>query len=325
MTMKKETDKKVKLFLDSGAFSAWSKNVTIDLNAYMQFIQDNEQYIEVYSNLDVIGSAEGSWKNQEIMEANGFHPLPVFHLNDDVSSLYRCMEYPYFCLGGMAGRDCSENDRVQFLDSCWDIICDNKDRIPKQKVHGFGMTSLKLMLRYPWYSTDSTSWVMTSRFGSVYVPNIRDGKYVYNEDSWKVCVSQRSPSVTEVGQHFETFSAMEKKQILKYFDSKGFKLGKSEFRKEDPKYTPKDNERWFGKEEADSQRNVRGDRNGYVNQGWTKERTIEKVIEPGLSNDYKQRDEMNIIYFMDLEKSMPEWPWPWLSPKPKGFGMRRLK
>ena len=38
-------------------------------------------------------------------------------------------------------------------------------------------------------------------------------------------------------------------------------------------------------------------------------RLLEIVVEPGLSNKYQLRDEMNIIYFLDLEKSMPEWPW----------------
>jgi hypothetical protein len=49
---------------------------------------------------------------------------------------------------------------------------------------------------------------------------------------------------------------------------------------------------------------------------------VETIIVPGLSNDYKQRDELNIIYFLDLEKSLPEWPWPFKLVKAKGFGMR---
>ena len=36
---------------------------------------------------------------------------------------------------------------------------------------------------------------------------------------------------------------------------------------------------------------------------------IEVIIEPGISNKYELRDEMNIVYFLDLEQTMPEWPW----------------
>lgn len=32
-------------------------------------------------------------------------------------------------------------------------------------------------------------------------------------------------------------------------------------------------------------------------------------MEAGVSNKYQLRDEMNILYFIDLEKSMPAWPW----------------
>jgi hypothetical protein len=38
-------------------------------------------------------------------------------------------------------------------------------------------------------------------------------------------------------------------------------------------------------------------------------RELEIVIDPGISNKYQLRDEMNILYFLDLEKSRPAWPW----------------
>ena len=158
------------------------------------------------------------------------------------------------------------------------------------------------MLRYPWYSVDSTSWVLTGRFGAVYVPRIRNGKYIYDENSWKVAVSNRSPSQKEEGKHISTFSNMEREIILSYFTDKGYSLGISEFREEDSGYKLKENERWFEIE-----------RNG--------KREVEEIIEPGLSNDYRHRDELNIIYFLDLEKSMPEWPWAF-KVKKKGLGLR---
>jgi hypothetical protein len=32
-----------------------------------------------------------------------------------------------------------------------------------------------------------------------------------------------------------------------------------------------------------------------------------------------KRDVANIQYFMDLEAAIPEWPWPWNKPRPKGL------
>jgi len=283
----------VDLFLDSGAFSAWAQKTEIDISDYIAFVKKYQRYITVYANLDVIGDPEATWKNQEIMEKAGLNPLPVYHLEDDVSYLERCIkEYEYFCIGGMA-RGFNFSTRLSFLDKCFELVCDQPSRLPKAKVHGFGMTSLKLLLRYPWYSVDSTSWLVTGRNGSVFVPfySYKEKRYIYNENSMKVTVSNRSPKM-KTNNHIETLTENKRKVILKYFESKGFKLGKSEFFKKPKKYKLRKGERWFGK----------ADENG--------ERMVERVIERGLSNSYKIRDRLNIIYFMDLEKNMTPWPWP---------------
>ncbi len=169
---------------------------------------------------------------------------------------------------------------------------------------------------------NSTSWVMTSRYGSVYVPRRSEGKYDYTLNPWKVAVSAKSPSQEDEGQHITTFALMERREIGEYFKFKGFKLGVSDTRQVEKGYKLKPGERWFGKEEADAQRLMYGDRSGYVKTGWEKDQVIEQVIEQGLSNDYKQRDELNIIYFLDLEKGFPKWPWPFQKKKStEGFGL----
>ena len=312
---------KVNLFLDSGAFSAWSKNTTINIEDYISFIKENEKYIDHYSVLDEIGDAEGTLKNQKIMEKAGLHPIPCFHYGENISYLKEYIDkYNYVSLGGMV--PISSKNLISWLDELFSkYICDSKNNLPKVKIHGFGMTSLDLMLRYPWFSVDSTSWVHTGRFGNVYVPKYRRGQYIYNENSLKVTVSTQSPSQKDDGQHFTTFSPMEQRQILDYFDSKGFIMGKSEYHKEDRKtYKLKENERWANSVDADSCRDLIENIGKYVppEKLATKD-VVEVVIEPGLSNDYKLRDELNIIYFLDLEDSMPKWPWPFIIKSNKGF------
>lgn len=283
-------NKKVDLFLDSGAFSAFTQNIEIDIQAYIAFIKEHEEHLEVYANLDVIGSAEGTWRNQKIMERAGLKPLPCFHHGEDFKWLQKYLDegYKYIALGGMV--PISTPDLKVWLDQVFSNYICGPDGLPKVKIHGFGLTSLRLMMRYPWYSVDSTSWVVTGRMGSVYIPRFRDGKSIYDEDSWKVCISTRSPSKGEAGQHIDTFSPRIKQILLDYIHDKGFKLGKSEFKMESDKYELKEDEKWFGKAAGG-------------------EREVEIIIENGLSNDYKLRDELNIIYFLDLEKSMPAWPW----------------
>jgi hypothetical protein len=314
----------VLLFLDSGAFSADSKNTKINLDDYMAFIFDNKDYIEVYANLDVIGDPVATWRNQKIMEDAGLTPLPVFHTEDDIKYLHRCLDYEYFCLGGMAS-GYTTDQRREFLDMCFKIICNTPNHLPASKVHGFGMTSLQLMLRYPWWSVDSTSWVMTSRMGFVYIPKYREGKYTYLADPWKIAVSDRSPSRKDEGEHFKTLSPGEQSIILRYITEQGFSIGISEYREEDRNtYKLQEGERWFGKEEADAQRSIKGggDNDTFVLWGTGKDNIVETVIEPGLCNDYKLRDEMNIIYYKNLEKEIPEWPWPFkLAKQRRTFGL----
>lgn len=160
---------KVELFLDSGAFSAWSKGASIDIQEYIEFIKQHEDVIEVYANLDVIGDAKATWKNQRIMERAGLHPLPIFHFGSPEHFLEKYVSaYNYIGLGGTVGIAAGGID--SYLDRIFSkYICDAKG-VPKVKVHGFGLTSLRLMLRYPWYSVDSTSWVVAGRMGSIYMP-----------------------------------------------------------------------------------------------------------------------------------------------------------
>lgn len=282
--------KKVDLFLDSGAFSAFTQKVEINIFDYIEFIKEHEDCFTVYANLDVIGSPEGTWRNQKIMERAGLNPLPCFHYGEDPCWLERYLsaDYEYIALGGMV--PISTPDLKVWLDHIYSkYLCDSKG-MPKIKVHGFGLTSLSLMLRYPWFSVDSTSWVMTGRMGSVYIPKFKNGQYQYLQESYKVCVSTRSPSKGDAGKHITTFPPKVQQIMNNYIESKGYSLGESDFKMESDSYQLKDNEKW----------------NGKAPQG---KREVEIILVNGLCNDYKLRDEINIHYFLDLEKAMPEWPW----------------
>jgi len=291
--MKEQATRKVELFLDSGAYSAWSQGKEINIQDYIQFIKDHQDVIDVYANLDVIGDPQGTWNNQMIMEKAGLSPLPVYHYGEDVKWLKRILGrgYPYIGLGGMV--PISTTDLTKWLDDLFGNYLTDPDGMPLVKVHGFGLTSLRLMLRYPWWSVDSTSWVLTGRMGSIFIPRFRNGNWIYDEDSWKIIVSNRSPQSKEAGKHITTMTKLEKEILLKYIHEKGYSLGISEYKWVDQSYELAENERWADKKPADKKA----------------KREVEIIVEAGVSNKYQLRDEMNILYFIDLEKSMPAWPW----------------
>ena len=298
---------KVELMLDSGAFSAWNKGATINLQEYITFCLDHYEMLDYIVNLDVIpsspyqkvtkedskNSVKQGWGNYKTMLNAGISKdklIHVFHQGEDMKWLKRMVkQIPY--IGVSPANDKTTQQKILWLDECMDYVTDNQGT-PIVKFHGFGVTSLRIMLRYPWYSVDSTSWVVTGRMGSIYIPRYKGGKWIYDENSWKIAVSNRSPNTKEAGKHIETLPPTEKHICLDYIHNKGYELGKSEFKEVNPDHVLVENERWAEKKEKDQQK-----------------RLLEIIVEPGISNKYQLRDEMNIIYFLDLEKSMPEWPW----------------
>ena len=130
--------------------------------------------------------------------------------------------------------------------------------------------------------------------GSIYVPRKRGVNWIYDENSWKIAVSNQSPNQKEAGKHITTMSKLEQQIIVDYIHTKGYQLGESTFKKMDQDYKPGDNEKWAEKKPTDKKA----------------KRLLETIIVPGISNKYQLRDEMNIIYFQDLEKALPQWPWP---------------
>ena len=293
-------ENKVDLFLDSGAFSAWTQHKKVNIKEYIRFIKEHKDLLGVYANLDVIGiggkqpnelTAKKTLKNQHRMEEAGLKPLPCFHFGEPFSYLEHYVKnYDYLALG-VAGN--SGKKLIPWLDTCFSkYICDSAG-MPKIKVHGFAVTSLVLMLRYPWWSVDSTSWVVTGRNGSIYIPKKKDGKWIYTENSWKIAVSNRSPNQKEAGMHISTLTPIQNKIFMEYIHEKGYVLGESKFKMVRQNHILKENEKWAQKKPTDKD----------------KKRRLEVIKEPGLCNQYHLRDELNIIYFLDLEKSLPKWPW----------------
>ncbi|MCK9520459.1 MAG: hypothetical protein M0R74_15760 [Dehalococcoidia bacterium] len=306
---------KVHLFLDSGAFSAWTQGVAINLDDYIQFCLEHLDIVDVIVNLDVIPgrpyqkltsadieeSATQGWANYEKMLDAGIPKdklIHIFHQGEDMKWLKRMVkEIPY--IGISPANDKSTDQKMRWLDHCMQYVCDS-DGMPLVKFHGFAVTSLRMMLRYPWYSVDSTTWVVMSRNGQILVPRRRGGDWVYDEDSWKISVSSRSPDKKEAGQHIDTLSPRQRQVVLDYLEEKGYALGQSEFKMMPQTYKPTGNERWAERKKPTDK---------------TAPRLLEVIVEPGVINQYRLRDELNIIYFQDLEKTLPVWPWPY---KPKG-------
>jgi hypothetical protein len=210
------------IFLDSGAFSAYTLGVELSVREYCEYIQRNEDIIRkedgilMASVLDGIGDPLKTYRNQLEMEARGVTPLPCFHFEEDSRYLdYYVANYEYITLGGMVGASTAQ--LRNWLERVWENhLLDGSGRA-KIKVHGFGITAVPLMEEFDWYSCDSSSWIQSAAFGSIVMPGASQ-----NNPAWPIAVSTKSPSRHDWGQHITTLSEPEKDFVFGLLERYGF-------------------------------------------------------------------------------------------------------
>lgn len=177
-----------KLFIDSGAFSAWTKGSQVNVKEYINWLNDRVDDIDLCGQVDVIPgdrvfgatpaqvkeAAQKTWDNYLFMRQRLKNPnalLYTFHVGEPIEFLERALEWtdeqgnhiPYMALGGMVGKP--HHIRDTFLEKCFITI--RKSSNPNVKIHAFGMTDFELLEKYPIYSADSTSWIMVGAMGNV--------------------------------------------------------------------------------------------------------------------------------------------------------------
>lgn len=267
----------IPLMIDSGAYSAWTKKETLDLDSYISFIHEKilpDFPHAVYVNLDVIGDGKASYKNWRRMRKAGLEPLPIYHVSTDEKWLRKYLAVTdYIGLGAIANMTSSK--RIISLDRIWGKYLIGKDRMPTAKVHGMGITSYSLMKRYPWYSIDSTSYQKSAWFGKVLLPKYVGGKWRYDKPYLVIGVTHRTKLVKEKGQHINSFSPIELTLFLRYLKENNIPLGKSKLKK------------------------IK-DKNG-------KEKIEEDIIEQGIINNFEIRCYMGALYY---SRSIQSYPYP---------------
>lgn len=207
-----------KVFLDSGAFSAFSLGVEVSIEAYAEFVKEWGDIIEMASVLDAIGDPEGTFRNQQRLEQLGVETLPCFHFGEPIALCeYYLTHYPYITIGGMVP---IPNNKLEiWLDEIWDTVLTDKDGYARAKVHGFGLTARKLMAKYPWYSVDSSSWVQIAANGSIIIPELPQ----------PIAVSNRHPSIKDFMGHYATLPEPSRAyidQLLAHYGASAEEMGR---------------------------------------------------------------------------------------------------
>lgn len=223
----------VRLFLDSGAYGAWSRGLDIDVQEYIKYCKTNAHLIEELVNLDVIPgkfgrrdnsqfeveeSARKSYVNQQKMKDAGLKPIPVFHQGERMGWLEAMLKDGEPYIGLSPSKFVRVKEQMAWLDSVFNILTDAQGK-PLVKTHGFAATSFKLMTSYPWRSVDSTTWSLTPGYGQIIIPAFVDGKFDYARTPTRVIMSgipQKNKSAQE--KQFEVLSGSQEAPVRKFVE-----------------------------------------------------------------------------------------------------------
>lgn len=282
--------------LDSGAFSAWKKQTRIDVDSYGEYILRNLDLIDIAVNLDVIpgkwgdkgqdkssvdlACAEG-WKNYNRLLHLGVPKdklMHVYHQEEDIYWLEKLMSNMEY-VGFSPANDRTTSQKMDFLHDCFEL---QEKKYPHCKAHGFGVTSFRLMREFPWYSIDSTSWVAFAKYGIILIPRKGPSGYIYDDRPWKLFVSARSPKSGMEGVHYKTLPKIYQQYVNKYLETIGLRIGESEYENQ-----PLVTKNCFFPEELPPDR-----------------KSKETVIEVGVCNSLKLRDQANLIFYQDFVDSL---------------------
>lgn len=181
-----------KLFIDSGAHSAHTKGSEVNVDEYIDYINERIDDVTVYAQVDKIpgryrqektaqdflDAPKLSWENYLYMHEKSADPdklMPVFHQGEDLKWLENMCNYTFpdgskvQYIGLSPRGDVTLRQKYDFSAECFGIIQSSNN--PNVKVHALGATSLGMLERLPYYSADSTTWVLVSAYGQVWVPS----------------------------------------------------------------------------------------------------------------------------------------------------------
>lgn len=180
-----------RLMIDSGAHTAFYTGQALDVDEYMKYVDDIDEYVDVFVQVDKVpGSSttvrdvkefdaapKNNWDNYLYMRERVKSPdklLPVFHIGEDFKWLRNMLEWvgpngekvPY--IGIAPRKEDGWPDKINFISECFKIIKFSSN--PDVKTHALGMTKLSVLEVFPFTSADSTSWILNAAMGCIMTP-----------------------------------------------------------------------------------------------------------------------------------------------------------
>lgn len=179
------------LFIDSGAFSFHTGKAKLDLEEYINYLNEMDDEIYVCAQVDTIPgkfgqpksaedyveSAQKSWDNYLYMRTKLKSPkklTPVFHYGESFDALQRILDYrdengePIDYIGISPANDTAQATKDVYMRQVYDFIA--KSSNPHVKTHLYGMTSINGLSKVPAFSADSISHRHIAAYNKLLVP-----------------------------------------------------------------------------------------------------------------------------------------------------------
>lgn len=183
----------IKFFIDSGAHTYQNdpKYAEYDveyweehLQKYLKWVERNKDYIFAIANFDfenVVGAEKVKEWNQKYFEPfmlrTGIPVCFVWHQNSYDDWEFYCKRYPYVGFSSVN----TEGEAIELKEYAERLrIAEKNDAL----VHGFGMTRTSMLTQLPFYTADSTTWLVGLQYGEI---NFWTGKKMsrLKKDKWK--------------------------------------------------------------------------------------------------------------------------------------------
>ena len=177
-----------KLIIDSGAFTVHRKGGEVNVDAYIDFLNENKDCIYKAIQLDDIPGTWGTvrtpeqlanspiktWENYVYMVNKLDNPkmlLPVFHQGENFKYLQQILNFryadgskiEYICISG--NKEKTAKERKEWYARVFNMVVRSDN--PFVKIHCLGSATFTDMEEFPFTSSDATSWLMSSATGSI--------------------------------------------------------------------------------------------------------------------------------------------------------------
>ena len=153
----KSMSNKVRLLIDSGAFTAWKSGKPIDRKDYANFINELPIKPWKYFSLDVIGDAKRTQDNLAWFYANGYKPTPVFQRGEDFKLIPKYAERT-----GMVGLGLGVGSK-----GTMNYLREAMKHTKSVNVHWLGIVRPQWITYYKPYSADTASVWGVRRWGAI--------------------------------------------------------------------------------------------------------------------------------------------------------------